>query len=163
VRFVRLGITSGERMSASRKPIRKPGKKSGARINNCIALRPLGTKVPNKYELSAYAALFALNRGAASEDNLVSLYVLADMAERIGGEVHIQQHSATVKRLIERIYADAYRCDQLTYQAMRVSVDVLLSWVMVQQNMDIAMTAREVIREIDSQQRGQANSSKGVV
>lgn len=138
-------------MSASRKPIRKPGKKSGARINNCIALRPLGTKVPSKYELSIFAALFALNCGAVSEDNLVSLYVLSDMAERLGGEAHIQQHAATVKRLVDKIYADAYRCDRLTYEAMRVSADLLLRWVLMQQNMGIAQTARMAIRELDLQ------------
>lgn len=138
-------------MSASkRKPIRRPGKKSGARINNTLAIKPLGIKTATTYELSAHAALLALDNDSATQDHLVNLYVLADLADRIGGEFFVQQHAATIKRLCDQIHGDAYHCGHLTYVAMRASTDVLLRWVLTQKNIEIAKHARRAVQELSA-------------
>lgn len=133
-------------MSASRKNPHKPGKKCGARINNVLVLRPLGVKAATTYELSARAALLALENDTANTAHLASLYVLADLAERIGGELYVTHHTATIKRLCNNIHEDAYHCGHLTYAAMRASADVLLRWVLVQKNIDISKHARRAVR-----------------
>ncbi len=128
-------------MSTSRKPARQPGKKSGARINQTLALKPLNAKTATKYELDAHAALVALQHDCAKQDHLVSLYVLADLSERIGGEAHIKQHAASIKRMCEQIHNHSYECGGLTYHAMRASTDVLLSFILTQRNAVIAKVA----------------------
>lgn len=135
-------------MTASRKNPRKPGKKRGARINNVLVLKPLGIKAATTYELSARAALLALESDTANTDHLASLYVLADLAERIGGELYVNHHAATIKRLCDQIHGDAYHCGHLTYAAMRASADVLLRWVMVQKNRDISDHARRAVWDL---------------
>lgn len=135
-------------MSASRKKVRKPGKKCGARINNVLVLKPFGIKTATTYELSARAALLALESDMANTGHLANLYVLADLAERIGGEMYVSHHAATIKRLCDQIHEDAYHCGHLTYAAMRASADVLLRWVLVQKNIDISKHARQAVREL---------------
>lgn len=135
-------------MSASRKKVRKPGKKCGARINNVLVLKPFGIKTSTTYELSARAALLALESDMANTGHLANLYVLADLAERIGGELYVSHHAATIKRLCDQIHGDAYHCGHLTYVAMRASADVLLRWVLVQKNIDISNHARQAVREL---------------
>ena len=137
-------------MSASkRKPAnRGAGKKRGARINNVLVLKPFGIKTATTYELSARAALLALESDMANTGHLANLYVLADLAERIGGELYVTSHAATIKRLCDQIHGDAYHCGHLTYTAMRASADVLLRWVLVQKNIDISKHARQAVREL---------------
>lgn len=135
-------------MSVSRKKVRKPGKKCGARINNVLVLKPFGIKTSTTYELSARAALLALESDMANTGHLANLYVLADLAERIGGELYVTSHAATIKRLCDQIHGDAYRCGHLTYVAMRASTDVLLRWVLTQKNIEIAKHARQAVREL---------------
>lgn len=127
---------------------RGAGKKRGARINNVLVLKPFGIKTATTYELSARAALLALESDMANTGHLANLYVLADLAERIGGELYVSHHAATIKRLCDQIHEDAYHCGHLTYAAMRASADVLLRWVLVQKNGDISRHARQAVREL---------------
>ena len=126
---------------------RKPGKKTGARINNILAIKPLGVKSSIKYELSARAALIALENDTATQDHLVSLYVLAELAERISGELYVKQHAAAIKRLCNQINENAYHCSFMVCASMSVSVDVLLCWLLTQKNIDIARHAHRAIQE----------------
>lgn len=136
-------------MSASkRKPTRLPGRKSGAKIRNGLALKPLGMKATTTFELDAYAALQALQCDVTNQDHLVSLYVLADLAERIGGEDHIRTHAASIKRMCDQIHDNGYRCGVLTYHAMSASADVLIRWIKTQRNHAIASNALTAIKEL---------------
>jgi hypothetical protein len=135
-------------MAKDRKPKRAPGKKRGKIIRNNIALIPFNAKDSGKYERSAYAALTALEHGVATMDNLRSLWILADMSERIAVDAYAIQHAATVKRLCVMIKSNDCDCGENILGSLSISVDVLLRWLVTQPNMEIAQAARDAIWEI---------------
>lgn len=112
-------------------------RKQGKKIKNNLALLP-GKMKRTRYELDARAALVALQHGCANTSHLADLFVLAHMADEIGCEAYIKQHSASVKRLCEQIHDGGYKCSELTYEGMRASVDVLLQWIAKQSNKAVA-------------------------
>lgn len=136
-------------MSASkRKPIRKPGKKSGARINNTLAIKPLGIKTATTYELSAHAALLALEHGCATEDHLIHLFVLHQLCTRMSTELAVVRHAESIDRLCFEIKARGYLCGRDSYISMSASVRWLIDWLKVQKNIDIARHAHRAVREL---------------
>lgn len=135
-------------MSATK---RHPGKKRGNRIRNTLVLKPLCVK-SNKYEIQARASLLAIKRGIVTQDHMVNLYVLADLSHRIGGEAHIDVHSATIKRLCDKVHEAGYVCDELTYCALEASAGVLLDFIHAQKNIDIARHALNAVSEFERRQ-----------
>ena len=123
-------------------------RKRGAKIKNRVALIPLRIKC-NKYEIDARAALLALENGCAAQEHLVSLYTLADLAERMSCDYHILQHAQSIKRLCQMIYDSNYHCSGMAYRSMMVSADLLLVWMLQQKNALIDHHARAAVREID--------------
>jgi hypothetical protein len=134
-------------MSASRKKVRKPGKKTGARIKHTIALKPLGMRNLINYELPTRAAILALEHGVHNADHIAHLYSLGDMARRITVEMHVKAHADTVIRLCEQIYQDGC-CKESVANSMRVSTNLLLEWMNEQSNFAISNAANEAIKEI---------------
>ncbi len=130
-----------------RQQTKTPGKKRGATIKNTHALRPFGIKT-NGFELPVRAALLALNAGIVSDDHLVMLWTLADMAQRIGGETYIQSHVQTLKRMCYEI-EHASTCTPLQYIAIETSANLLVNWLHQQKNVDIARNAVQAIAEIE--------------
>src|ERR1035437_3703139 len=128
-------------MNASRKKIRKPGKKSGARINQTLALVPLGVKLFKKYELSACAALLVLVRGCAIEDQLIHLFVLHQLVTRMSTELAVVRHAEAIDRMCAEIKGRGYVCSRETHLSMSVSVTWLLDWLKTQNNFDIGSHA----------------------
>lgn len=137
-------------MAKPRKPKRSPGKKRGATINHSIALRPFNAKDTGVYERSCYSALTALEHGVANMDNLRALWILADVSERIAKDHYAIQHAATIKRLCTIIKADEFTCGDMTLNSLSISVDVLLRWLVMQPNMEIATAARNAIMEFSN-------------
>lgn len=134
-------------MSASRKPIRKPGKKTGARINHTLALKPLGIRNLIAYELPTRAAIVALESKAHTSDHLAHLYSLGDMARRISSLSHIQSHAASVMRMCESIHQSG-GCSAMVVDSMSVSTNLLLEWINQQSNAAISLAANKAIKEL---------------
>lgn len=135
-------------MSASkRKPIRKPGKKTGARINHTLVLKPLGLRNMITYELPARTAIVAIQSGVQTSDHLAYLYSLGDIASRIATEPHIRNHAASVMRMCDQIY-QAGGCGALMTESMRISTDILMRWLNEQNNHSISLAAASAIREL---------------
>ncbi len=136
-------------MSASRKPIRKPGKKTGARITHTLALKPLGIRNLIAYELPTRAAIVAIENQAYTSDHLAHLYSLGDMARRISSLPHIQSHAASVMRMCESIHQSG-GCGEMVADSMRVSANLLLEWINQQSNAAISHAANKAIKELSA-------------
>lgn len=121
-------------------------KKRGAKINKRDCVIPLGVKRIN-YELSARAAIVAIESRVCSEQNLVDLFVLADLCERLNEskERHIDIHSESVKKLVEAIHNKS--CDGLASQSIKVSANILLDWIHKQDNKKMLDVAMQQIRK----------------
>lgn len=130
-----------------RQQTKSPGKKRGATIKNPYALRPFGIKT-NGFEFPVRAALLALDAGVVSDDHLVMLWTLADLAQRIGGEDYIQAHVQTLKCMCYAL-EHATICTPLQYVAVETSANLLVNWVHQQKNVDIATQAVQAIAEIE--------------
>lgn len=119
-------------------------RKQGRKIKNNLALKPLGVK-NTRYELDARAALLAMKHNVQTQQHLVDLYVLADICERMSDERYIKVHSASVKNLIEQVYATEH-VGHMEYTAMEPSADILLGFFAKQKNSDIARVCLEAVR-----------------
>ena len=135
-------------MSKDRKPSHAPGRKSGARINQSLVTIPFNVKLSEKWEMGARSALVALNADVANQDHLIDLYTLADIADRISKEPYIKHHASAIKRICYDISVHDFKCGGLTYQAMLVSTDLLLGWLLAQRNYAILKNANHAIREL---------------
>ena len=134
-------------MSASRKTNRKPGKKSGARINNVLALKPLGIRNLISYELPTRAAILALENKTYDDQHLAHLYSLGDICRRIAIEQHIKTHAATVMRLCVQIHNEK-SSDAMVVDSMRISANLLLEWMNRKSNSEISHAAHAALKEL---------------
>lgn len=117
-------------------------------MNNRQILKPLNAK-SNEFELAARTSLIALEAGTATMAHLVNFWCLADIVHRIGYTDHALVHGDTIKRLCEEIYANGCKAQQLQYDAMRVSVDVLVKYLYTKRNADIYKAAKDAIRSLN--------------
>lgn len=122
-------------------------RKRGKTIKNNYAVIPFGVK-RGSYELSARAAMLALERGVYEEQNIVDLWVLADLCERLneGKHFHITHHSSTVKRLCADIQESKH--NSYTILSIISSAGVLLDWVHKQPNSKVLTIAQEQISRL---------------
>jgi hypothetical protein len=134
-------------MASNRKPCRKAGKKTGARISQPHALRPLGIKTTG-FEFPVRGALVALESNMADEDNIVMLWTLGDIAERLGGEKHIMTHAATLKRMSLAIRETEFKANVSEYVAIETSANLLTEWLHQQSNYKIAVEAKKAIHQL---------------
>lgn len=134
-------------MTKPRKSIRKAGKKSGAHIKNPYALRPMGIKTSG-FEFPIRGALVALESGVADEENMVMLWTLGDIAERMGGEKHVMTHAATLKRLCLAMRDNEFKASNVEYVAIETSANLLVNWLHQQSNFKIATEAKKAIHQL---------------
>jgi hypothetical protein len=116
-------------------------KKRGKKIKHQMAVQPFGVK-NTKYELSARAAMLAIERGAHNEQHLVDIYVLAEIASKLSAERHIQIHAASVRNLIEQAHQSG-RMSRLEYAALEPSANALLECFRAAKNTDIVRVCME--------------------
>lgn len=120
-------------------------KKRGKKIRHNVAVQPLGVK-STKYELSARAALLAIERGAHNEQHLVDLYVLAKICEKLTEELHIHVHAASVKSLVQQAHQTG-RISRLEYAALEPSANALLECFRSAKNTDIVRVCMEAAKK----------------
>ena len=135
-------------MATSRKPTRKPGKKSGAKIKHGIAVVPLNAK-GNQFTWAVHCALLMADKNLLTQDHLVDLYVLAEIAQKIGCPAHLNTHSETIKRLADEIHAQGYKVTVNQCVALKASANLLCDWMHTQPNSRIANIARGAVLEIE--------------
>ena len=125
----------------------KPGKKSGARINQTMVAKPLNMRNLTDHELPARAALLALESGYYDMTHLENLYSLGDMCGRMATEHYIEIHADTTMALCEHIRANK-KCGNWELVSMRASSGVLLEWLNKQSNADILKSSTMAIKEL---------------
>ena len=120
-------------------------KKRGKRIKHHVAVMPLGVKRKG-YELGAHIALEAVRLGIQTADHLVSLWVLADICQKLPHEPYITAHSETMKRLIESAY-ESGAASNLEYISIEASANILLEFFESQKNTDIAKVCLDAMKQ----------------
>lgn len=139
-------------MAMSKKPrkvSRAPGKKTGAKIQQSLAITPLGIK-GNKLEIEARMSIVAIARGIATEQDYVNVATVADLCQTITDERHIQTHGESVIRLLLAGKARGYAMTEAEIMSLQTSADVLIEWFHTHgDNIKIAKAALAKMEEID--------------
>ena len=123
-------------------------RKRGKQIKQNLKLVPIGIK-GNEYEIRARTALVAIENNCANIDHIVSLYVLARLSESMSRERYILLHAAAIKEICVNIYDNEYYCIRMVYKTLKISADVLLCWILKQNNIKLAKHALKAVNEID--------------
>ena len=114
-------------MASKRKPSGKPGKKSGARIKQHLAIMPLGVK-GSDLELKARMSLLAFSRGISVEEDGVNLYTIAMLCQRIADEPYILRHADSAITLLVKAKARGWATLELEQASLEASMGVLIEW-----------------------------------
>ena len=123
-------------------------KKQGKKIKQTSCVLPLGMK-RGDFELAALNSITAMELGVFKDDHLAHLMVLAEMCNQIKHKPpFIISHVKSLRNQLIQIHDSLYLNTSKFYESVKASTNILLDFIVKQNNKQIIDIATKGIKQI---------------